>query len=618
MPYSTFPSIASLSSLPSCNYYSVTEFLDEHRKLGNQDVFSIFHVNIRSLNANNAKLYQLMSSLNSAFEIIILSEIWSVNIDHYANLFPNYSFYYTIPVESIVGGVGAFVHNSLSTTVHKIDSNMQRSKFMEVLLLEISKNGYHSILGCFYRHPSFKLSNFLSYLENINQNFFSKFMSNHCFLIGDFNANLLKYDTEKEVAEYLDSILGFNFIPLSTIPTRITETSYTLIDHVFYRTSTDNRNVSIDKAISGCLITDMTDHLANFIMIPINQTCDVKDDRLPVRIFSDANKVKFRNEITAQNWNNLVYDHDDVNVAYANFIEAFSLSYDRCFPLVKVSRKRKKDKKWITSDLIKSCQKKSNLYKKWIVSRDKTDYDTYKCFSNKHNKMIKNAKKSYFFNVFESCKNNAKMLWKQINNLGKLASSKKNTISSISKLVINDLEIKDSIEMASKFNEYFCNIGINLANDLPPINANNNTNYKNYLNQRIQNSFVCDFFTSTEVSNMIVKFKSRKGVGRDGFSAKFVYDYRDIIVSSLCYIFNLSLDTGIFPSALKIAKTIPIPKTNDNKSSLSNYRPISLLSIFSKIFESLFSARLSSFLNKYNILYDHQYGFRPKYSTKLA
>jgi len=76
LPYSTFPSIASIStSLPSCNYYSVTEFLDEHRKLGNQDVFSIFHVNIRSLNANNAKLYQLMSSLNSAFEIIILSDM---------------------------------------------------------------------------------------------------------------------------------------------------------------------------------------------------------------------------------------------------------------------------------------------------------------------------------------------------------------------------------------------------------------------------------------------------------------------------------------------------------------------------------------------------------------
>ena len=71
-------------------------------------------------------------------------------------------------------------------------------------------------------------------------------------------------------------------------------------------------------------------------------------------------------------------------------------------------------------------------------------------------------------------------------------------------------------------------------------------------------------------------------------------------------------------SSLKIANLIPIPKTKTNLNLSSNYRPISLLSNFSKILESLVASRLNSFLVKYNILYDYQFGFRRHHSTKLA
>jgi len=107
-------------------------------------------------------------------------------------------------------------------------------------------------------------------------------------------------------------------------------------------------------------------------------------------------------------------------------------------------------------------------------------------------------------------------------------------------------------------------------------------------------------------------------MGADNINTKFIYDFRCIIAPLLSYIFNNSVEVGTFPTALKIAKTIPIPKTNKDLDNPTNYRPISLLSIFSKIFEKLIANRLTQFFSKHKIFYDYQFGFRHNHSTKLA
>ena len=74
---------------------------------------------------------------------------------------------------------------------------------------------------------------------------------------------------------------------------------------------------------------------------------------------------------------------------------------------------------------------------------------------------------------------------------------------------------------------------------------------------------------------------------------------------------------GIFPNVLKIAKVIPIFKSG-NVQLCSNYRPISVLSVFSKVFEKLVHKRLISYLEKNKILYQRQFGFRQGYSTFMS
>ena len=72
--------------------------------------------------------------------------------------------------------------------------------------------------------------------------------------------------------------------------------------------------------------------------------------------------------------------------------------------------------------------------------------------------------------------------------------------------------------------------------------------------------------------------------------------------------------SGIFPDELKIARVIPLYKSGD-KSDITNYRPISLLPVLSKIFEKLIHSRLTKFFNDNNVIYNKQFGFRKKHST---
>ena len=83
------------------------------------------------------------------------------------------------------------------------------------------------------------------------------------------------------------------------------------------------------------------------------------------------------------------------------------------------------------------------------------------------------------------------------------------------------------------------------------------------------------------------------------------------------YLINLSFSDGYFPDELKLAKVIPLYKTND-PTLFSNYRPVSLLPLFSKLFEKAMYDRMIKFMKKYNILYMYQFGFRENHSTYMA
>ena len=120
-----------------------------------------------------------------------------------------------------------------------------------------------------------------------------------------------------------------------------------------------------------------------------------------------------------------------------------------------------------------------------------------------------------------------------------------------------------------------------------------------------------------ELISEISKLNIKKSGGHDNVSPKLLKENTDIFIKPLVHLINLSLQTGIVPDKLKIAKVIPIYK-KDERFYVNNYRPISLLSTINKLLEKLMYKRLISFLNVHKILYSYQFGFRENYSTTLA
>ena len=111
----------------------------------------------------------------------------------------------------------------------------------------------------------------------------------------------------------------------------------------------------------------------------------------------------------------------------------------------------------------------------------------------------------------------------------------------------------------------------------------------------------------------ILSLNSHKALGLNNISVKYIKTASEFISITLCEIFNKCVIEGVFPNELKIAKVIPLYK-NGSKQQPSNYRPISILSPFSKIFENIVLERLTKYLSKNNIL-KQQFGFRANHST---
>jgi hypothetical protein len=406
--------------------------------------------------------------------------------------------------------------------------------------------------------------------------------------LADFNVDLLKYDIDKDATKFLDLFLNFDFLPIISIPTRITKTTSTLLDHIFFRQSTKGRKITNDQLIAGCLMSGISDHLPIFIVLPLHNAPSIISKNRPlVHLMSESNKKKFRDSLQDSTSSLSFTGDNSINDLYDNLIDLINSAYNNSFPLIQVSRKRSKDKCWVNQAIIKSCNKKSQLYKKWIRTKNLIDFGTYKDFASAHAKLIKKTKSDFYKTLFESCKRNTMQLWKEINKSISLNQGKKSIPTTIKELLINDQKCSDPTIIAEELNNYFSTMGKKLAEQLPMPTMYEN--FKSYLPPSLPNSFAFIPFTYTEIDNMIVKLKNRKSAGADNFKAKFVYNFRDVLIAPLCHLFNYSVDSGIFPTALKLAKTIPIPKTKNNLNLQSNYRPISLLSIFSKIFESLIS-----------------------------
>jgi hypothetical protein len=232
----------------------------------------------------------------------------------------------------------------------------------------------------------------------------------------------------------------------------------------------------------------------------------------------------------------------------------------------------------------------------------------FKNYRNVYNKLIRLAKKLQYEKLFLKYQNNLKKTWQVLHEVIKKSNAKNCPIQQI---VINNVPITDSLQMANSFNEFFSSVASKIAQDIVPTDRPPDRT----VNDNIPLfSFSNDPLTSGEIIDCINSLQKKRTPDVNGISVDFVSKFALTLSQPLQHIFSLSLTTGIVPSQLKIAKVIPVFKSGD-RTAMDNYRPISLLNTFSKILERVVHNRLSAFLNFNNLLSNSQYGFRKEHST---
>ena len=495
------------------------------------------------------------------------------------------------------GGVGIFVKTGINFNVLK-QYSIFSERIIETLFIEIIDcNNQKIVVGSIYRPgtkcPGLSFTDQFAQFVDILSNVLSELGSTYdkVFIFGDFNLDLLKVNENKFVSEYVDTLFSYGFLQIVTKPTRISTNSATLIDHII-------TNSSNDTFESFLLCWQISDHLPLIHNITFKKT-KPKQAKIKTRNFSNENVEKFKRALHSYKWDHVLTEKCPQS-AYTNFSNTFNNLVDTFFPesSKKFNSNIHKIDPWMTAGILTSRRNKGILYKKQLKNPTDSNRENFKKFRNLYNIVVRTAKKTFFHSQIETNSKNLRKTWQILSNAIRKPKTKKDNCTSLN---INGTAITDPSVMADSFNNFFATAAVNVVSKINPSPKSHTENIA--YNDKVfslKNSPV----TISEILEATKLLQDKKTPDHNGISSNFLKKIIFTIARPLHHIFLLSF----------VAKVIPIFKNGD-RCNMDNYRPISLLSCFSKILEKIVAFRLTSFLTDCKILSNWQFGFRPNHST---
>ena len=422
--------------------------------------------------------------------------------------------------------------------------------------------------------------------------------------MGDFNLDLLKIESSCCNRDLFLSLQSCYLIPSIDKPTRVYNNSATLIDNIFI-------NMPERVTISGNIISDITDHFSQFCIFK-----STKDEiEIPLkqqrRDFSQFSAVNFNNELSLTDWDEIFLKGDrDIDKTFCSIYKRINAILNKHAPIKLISRRqaRRLSKPWITKGIRAAIKHKNQLYADGKQSE-------YKIYRNRIQRSIRLSKANYYCEYFNKHLTNMKKTWEGINTIMIRKTQKSSCIQAIKDHNNGNRLIRNATHIPDILNNHFASVGHKLANQL----LDTRKHYSDFLikSKSPRDSFCFNLITPDEVKLEILALPINKAHGLYSCPSQILKCASDIISFVLCRLFNLSIVLGVYPSKLKMSKIIPIFK-NDDRTDANNYRPISLLSNFNRLFEKMMYKRMQNFIQKHAILSSCQYGFPELHSTEHA
>ena len=293
------------------------------------------HLNIALLQFHFEELKILLQMLDYEFDCIMITETKlqkninpSINID-----IPNYHYFHT-PTEASKGGSLIYISNKLISKPRK-DLEIYQSRDVESTFSEIIiPNGKSIIIGCVYKHHTINPKDFerlfLPTLQKANKE------KKPVLIAGDFNIDLLKMNNDTFTNDYFYQLTNINFMPLITLPTRITTRSKTLIDNIIF-------NQFSHGIKSGNINVSISDHSPQFAIIPFqNKKSKTKNKQVFVCNFRHSAPNTIKSTFQSIDWNvneiqGTDYTESSVNQDLLQFLHKSNKAINDLFPYKKKS-----------------------------------------------------------------------------------------------------------------------------------------------------------------------------------------------------------------------------------------------------------------------------------------
>lgn len=556
---------------------------------------NIIHLNINSIHANFDNFIVFLETYNLTIcDVIILTESYNILSCNQYNI-PGYSIHYNNSKFNRNDGVIVYIKSNLNADI--LDIKLDKSLVTLTRVCFKIKNITFGITAVYRNHDTDKVS----FIEDIH-NYFSKDINEQIeILIGDINININNQE-DPIVNLYMSTLNHCGLVPYVHSPTRVTHETNSCIDHIFIKKKIKTNNLNCKSFV---ITSAVTDHYPVMLNVSLCNSINPKEKREHRKIVK-TDYVKLTQLMEEQDWNS-VLECNDAELATNLFVNIFldMMEKSRIIKTIKI-KKFNKLKPWITDGIITSIKHRDKMKKRLLKHYNVELDNEYRTYRNNLNKIIHHAKNNYYKNEILNCENNIKKIYKVINEATNEKSNKSN--SDIQILDDNGKEFKSDKDMANFCNNFFINVGVDMAKTIDTPHNTYNFAYSS------NTSMFLMPLNNNELIKHIHSLKNNSSPGIDGISSKIVKKFHVYILDPLKHIINLIFKTGVIPNHFKTTVVTPIHKAG-NKTRINNYRPISLINTFAKIFEKCLKDRLIKFLDANNILSKNQFGFTRGLST---
>ena len=565
--------------------------------------FDLLHFNARSLFPKRSEVRLLCSTTSPA--VVAVTETW---LDGQV---PDGSFlppHYTAACRTDrVGRVGGGVLLMCREDVH-FAQRRDLCCWTECAWIQVEQFGSRRplLIGCYYRPPKFStedIDEFISALEST----FSKINlgTTDVALLGDFNATSSAWcalDNTNMAGRLLEqAFLSLDLKQCVSTRTHMDRNGclVSLLDLVLVSNARLVDSVETLPPLGTCdhlpVLCKLKSSMRRVPSVPRNIWC-----------YEKANFEKLNSVLFNADWSPIL-DAPDVNSSWAAWLDIYLSAVRKHVPS-KIIKSPQPKLPWITASLEKEIKLKRSLFRQYKRSKADADRQLFNHQRNRVTKLLRKAERAYVLSLYRDSRSSASptgstSFWDFMRSLS--GRTHRPPIPDLQHLDPHKGLLSSPQEKAEALNSFFVQQSDLHGRDSAPDVSDLPINPEKF-------DTICT--TPSEVYNILASLPKRKAPGMDGVTTRLLRETARTIAPSLAVLFNRSFSECSFPSQWKEALVVPVFKRGE-RSALTNYRPIALLSSVGKVCERVVFNKLYAFICPF--LSDHQSGFRKRDGTGL-